>query len=674
MRLGAVTVTNFKAFAGEHQISFPDRGPDRPVYLIGGLNGTGKTSLTHAVAVALHGERAAGLPALFRAGRDARKHYERWLRDAFNRHAQQAGADQMSASVQLTDATTTITVTRSWWFDVAGGFDEEHLEAREDARSGESTLLAGEAAQQLIDELLPRHLLDFAIFDAEQLRRLDDTLSAAAVRTALDRLLNLDSVERVRTELARITTERRLAQADPGQQQAYEALRRRLSATRTDRSRLTEQLGQAEVEHERLQHELDQLAGTLDTALATATPGQITGDLITLRERRSSLRARISRHLSDWLYLWPALGDLPHLIDDVQAQRDLRTGRERLKLRREAVDTLVDQLTTDRALRRRVGGPALTEIRSWLQGVADERQHDLDATIVHAQQLPLADFTDAELDDIDAAASAGLRDLTDVAELAVDLRRVDQRISELEALLATADRSSTTAQLLRRRDELHILLGEQRATGDQLRGELDNVDTAIASLRSQLTRLEQRLTITDTDRQWVETAEATVAALDAFVAEARAEASQQVQSRMLRNLRVLFRKDHLVHDVHIDPTTHVTRLLDGDGRDVALPSAGEHQLAAMAFIDAVLAAAHNPLPVFVDTPLARLDSHHRRTVVCDFWPALGRQVIVLSTDEEVVDELLTLAAPSLAGTYRLDCDDTGRSTITSREYLQEVAS
>lgn len=674
MRLAALSVTNFKSFAGEHDIGFPDRGPSKRIYLVGGLNGAGKTSLSQAAVLALHGERAAGLPGLFRPGRGARDRYRVWLQAAFNRHARSAGEDQMRVATRFDDKRARITITRSWWFDASGVFLEEQIEVREDI-GRETALLVGDEAQAVIDGLLPRHLLDFAIFDGERVRRLDDTLSATAVRGALDRLLNLDAVERMRTEIERLARERRLARADNAQLEHYQSHLTKMEEHSARRASLAGDLARAEERQERMQRELDELATNFDAALtATSSSGQMSADLVTLRESRGALKARLGRHLSEWLYLWPALDTLPLLADDVAVEREQRTGRDRLKLEVEAVASLVDDLAKDRRLRRAVGADAMRQFRDWLDASVNGRRADLDAATVEAHACSLSQFTDAELSDIDGALAAARRDLAEIRDLAGDLLRVDRRVREMEDLLAAADRDGATAQLLRRRDELNVLLGEQRAVADRLRADLDGLDRELGSVRSQLAHVEQRLSVSEDDNRWLATADATVAALDEFLAEARAEASFAVRDRMVRNLGVLLRKENLVADVVIDPDTHVTRLLGDDGTDVELPSAAEHQLAAMAFIDAVLAAADNPIPIFVDTPLARLDSHHRRAVVRDFWPSLGRQVIVLSTDEEVVDDLFVFAEPSLAATYRIDCDRDGRSAVAVNEYLEVAAS
>ena len=361
-------VTNFKSFAGEHRVALPDRGPRKPVYLFGGLNGSGKTSLAQATVLALHGERSAGLPGLFEPGRGARDRYRKWLSAAFNQLARAAGEDQMRATAQLADGRARLTITRSWWFDAAGTFREEQLEVREDDSSG-TTLLVGEDAQALIDQLLPRHLLDFAVFDGERVRNLDDTLSATAVRSALDRLLNLDAVERMRSDIERLARERRLVHANADQLGAHLKVRQQLSERSAERSRTAKLLARAEEDQDRMQRELDHLASTFDAALSAApTSGQLSADLVSLRERRSALRSRLGRHLGEWLYLWPALGSLGPLGDDIAAQREQRNGRDRSKLELETVANLTDRLAVDRVLRRRVGAPRSASSKNGSRG------------------------------------------------------------------------------------------------------------------------------------------------------------------------------------------------------------------------------------------------------------------------------------------------------------------
>ena len=44
------------------------------------------------------------------------------------------------------------------------------------------------------------------------------------------------------------------------------------------------------------------------------------------------------------------------------------------------------------------------------------------------------------------------------------------------------------------------------------------------------------------------------------------------------------------------------------------------------------------MPYIVDTPFARIDKEHRGKILDRFFKRLNGQVIILSTDEEIVDE------------------------------------
>lgn len=677
MRLVALGLYNFKSFAGDHRIEFPDRGASKSLYLFGGLNGAGKTSLTHAIALTLYGERAGGFHGLFAAGRDARKAYREWLRAAFNQGAQDAGGDQMKTWVHLADGTTELIVSRAWWFNAAGAFVEERLEVREDVRSGlkvQSSLRVQEEAQAVVDQIFPRHLLDFVMFDGERSGSLDATLSAGAVRHALDRLLNLDAVERTRVEIERLAKKRRRTGADTRRLQAYEILQGELEEASRERSELADKLLHVETEEQHMQEEVEQLSIAFETALqGEPSLGTVSSDLTSLLAALGTRKSRLARVLGEWLYLWPALSILPELVGEVTSHQLHRANRTHHQLEIRTAESLADRFAGDQEIARQIGETAKTQVQAWFGVCLEELREVLVLDSSGPSHSNLVQFSDADLSEIQSGVEAVPRDLIEVQELAMDLCRLDDGVQHLRRVLALGDNEGAAGRLLRRRDELNILLGKQGALADQLRNQLATLDAHREALHSQLDAMEVELSA-EADESWLRLATATAAALEEFLAQSREAASVVVRDRMLQNLRRLLHKDSFVRDVSIDPRTYATRLLGADGTDVELPSAAEQQLIAMAFIDAILGASEYPLPVFVDTPLARLDGDHRRAVVRDFWPNLGRQVVVLSTDEEVVGDLLVLAEPALAARYRVECDDAGVSSVSMDEYLETVAS
>ena len=80
------------------------------------------------------------------------------------------------------------------------------------------------------------------------------------------------------------------------------------------------------------------------------------------------------------------------------------------------------------------------------------------------------------------------------------------------------------------------------------------------------------------------------------------------------------------------------------------------------------------LPTVIDTPLGRLDSSHRQLLVERYFPNAGRQVLLLSTDEEIDEGLLRVLSPSIGVSYRLQHNDDGDWTLAVPGYFWEAES
>jgi DNA sulfur modification protein DndD len=147
-------------------------------------------------------------------------------------------------------------------------------------------------------------------------------------------------------------------------------------------------------------------------------------------------------------------------------------------------------------------------------------------------------------------------------------------------------------------------------------------------------------------------------ALDGIVKDAIPGQIEAVSAAMTRAFRAMSHKD-IVQQVAIDEACNV-QLLSRSGRDVrelAL-SAGEQQIFAQALISAIAEISQRSFPIIVDTPLGRLDDAHRAGVLRHFTDR-ENQVILLSTDTEVVGPYLDLIRPRLAATYHVEHEHDG---------------
>lgn len=118
-------------------------------------------------------------------------------------------------------------------------------------------------------------------------------------------------------------------------------------------------------------------------------------------------------------------------------------------------------------------------------------------------------------------------------------------------------------------------------------------------------------------------------------------------------------KDYLLSSVQIDPADLSVQLKSVSGTLLKLNefSAGERQLYAMSLLWALRLVSNLPLPLAIDTPLARLDETHRLRFIHDYIPQVSDQVVLFATDAEIDMGLLEEAWFEIARVYLLNFDE-----------------
>ncbi len=130
----------------------------------------------------------------------------------------------------------------------------------------------------------------------------------------------------------------------------------------------------------------------------------------------------------------------------------------------------------------------------------------------------------------------------------------------------------------------------------------------------------------------------------------------RMESLMLESFCKLLRKTDLVRDIKINPETFEAKLTSRDGKMLPFDrlSAGEKQLLATSLLWGLARASGRPVPTIIDTPLGRLDSSHRRHLIERYFPNASHQVLLLSTDEEIVGPYYSALKPFITRTYLLE--------------------
>ena len=135
----------------------------------------------------------------------------------------------------------------------------------------------------------------------------------------------------------------------------------------------------------------------------------------------------------------------------------------------------------------------------------------------------------------------------------------------------------------------------------------------------------------------------------------------------------LANKKNLIDRVEMDPVTLDLSYINANGETVnkASLSAGEKQLMVISLLWALALCSKKKLPVIIDTPLSRLDSAHRVSLIQTYFPQASEQTIILSTDSEIDQNYYEIMKDDIGDEFTLIYDDVSKSTTIRYGYFME---
>ena len=99
-------------------------------------------------------------------------------------------------------------------------------------------------------------------------------------------------------------------------------------------------------------------------------------------------------------------------------------------------------------------------------------------------------------------------------------------------------------------------------------------------------------------------------------------------------------------------------------------SKGEKQIYILCLIWAIIKSSGVQIPFIIDTPYARIDETHRNALTNTYLPNISQQVIILSTNKEIDNELYKVIKPYVCDEYLLLYNTNLRKTEVKNGYFE----
>lgn len=672
MRLRRLELLNFGMYRGRQEIDLLPRtrgNRTRPIVLVGGQNGAGKTTILDAVRLCLYGKLALG-------ARVSDAEYYRYLRERFHRNPDML-IPVSYASVKLefdyahAGIRKTYEVQRTWEAKGENGVTEKMRVQRDgqDLEEVESAIWP-----EFVRSLVPLGVSQLFFFDGEKIKRLaEEDTQSTELADSIKALLGLDLIERLQDDLD-IYVSRFVKKTATGSRATRLAeIDASIRSLTEDENRIR---GEREAFELRAAAIADEIASVEET-LAQRGEG-LSAQRTTLTRRKAELggaRDSTQKELRALCEGALPMALCPNTIASLRRQLTSEARFETWSAARDEVALALDEVA------RFIGGPIAKRLKLSV-AVRDALKAEIlnKKTELTAPPPELEDI--AVLHGLAPRAVQAMLHLiqTGVPQAAIAAHELVERLKGIEHQLHNVERSlkrapgdDEMAPLIRQLSSLQEEAASLALQINLRKEDEQQLRNSIETLRREQRRLEEQEQKAGEAAGRLALARNSRRVLDDYLQRLTTRKVEQLREATRSCFKVLCRKEDLVEDLRIDPLTFEVTLFGKGG--VVVPkdglSAGEKQIYAISLLWALSKISGRPLPLIVDTPLGRLDRAHRQFLVERYFPVAAHQVIILSTDTEIDQSYFELLKPFVSHSVHLRSNVGGWTEAAAGYFWEE---
>ncbi len=684
MHLRAIELRDWRSYR-HARFEFPIPSGKRNVILVRAPNEHGKTSFFEAISLGLFGREGLFLVPRARVATNGELSerqaitYSQFLAGALHRRAVAQGRQSCSVTLDFEDDEgERIEMTRKWHFTSSGQhkpyddelFIYEGVGRRPVAPPAAVTDRDGWYREFIAQTFLPAALAEFFLFDGEQVQRYANRGMAAQVRQGIEGLLGLPVLRSLKESLLKYAQAKRAGASAPSDG-TVKVVQAEIARLESDIAEHRKKLTEATALLPALEAESDELIRQLGTG-GEGTMAMV-GELYKEEERHRAEAERATEALKTLL-----MGDVALALAGTQLRtatiarmqsekilENWEAGRNQgsVNLERYVAD-LVNRLSAITPPIDAVGRAAIVaEVRNawhalWFpapEGCAESYLHTALRGLSRERAVErLESVGNRSVSELNSVVSS-IRSSVDIAEA-----KKRERL-ELEQTAPEAERLSERLKVVGEE------IGRLRLQRDTSQNAISAVEGQLAAKRAEFGRYTDSIGRGAPALRKAVQAESVAALIDEILVDAVPTQVGAIAEAMTRAWKSMAHMADRVDRIEITSECEVLMLnRKGENLHEIEKSAGASQVFTQALIWAVTHVSGQSFPFVVDTPLARLSRDQRLGVLKTFTDRPG-QVILLSTDEEVVGEKLDAIRNRVSVAYQLRVRNEDGVSVTTVE-------
>ena len=634
-------INNFGVYSGKQNFDLSTK-EKKPVILIGALNGSGKTTFLQAIDFVLYGKFSNFFYS-------QKLSYENFLKKNINKNNYDEGAQvELVFFRKYKGKNEKFKISRNWKA-IGKKIKEEFFVFIDDVYDEDIT----KDWDNFVDQILPSRVASLFFFDGEKIEQLADLeQSKVVLKKAINSLLGLEIVDQLNIDVDEFQKRSVLQLKTNEEKKNINKLKKEVDGFEDRIREIDESIVKVEDELAKKASDIRELNVVLSQKGISyyEKKQEYEKELQVIDEKRTEINDELVKLASGDLPLLVVKKELAAMVDQSKSLLENQNKTDSQKKNNDLIESISSFVLKNSK------DDKFT--KNFEKFVSDKKIND--TTILDNENLlPNLNYQDLNSllnHNLDTAEKDIKKKINTINKLEEEYEKISQLINKIP----TDDEIKPLIDKLEAHQKDEAKLVTKKNILDEQRG---HINGPLIKINIELKKEYEKKTTQDLvnldKKRFVDYSVRIKDVLSTFHVKALDFHIKRLEKLILECFKSLHRKKDFIKSIKIDTSTFDLQVFEAKNVqvDTDILSAGERQLLAVAILWGLAKASSSAAPTVIDTPLGRLDSEHRLNLVEQYFPTASKQVILLSTDEEINQKYHKYMKPYLARSYKIEYDE-----------------
>lgn len=674
MRINKIILNNFRQYYGCISIDI-DTADDKNIVLIGGKNGFGKTNFLISLVWCLYGEKITQIDDSFKREVQKETNYQKFIKQSLNWTSKDEGNNEFSVEIQIDEVAypanlkvsdNKIVIRRS--------FNVHEIEESLSILNSDGIELfqdADDKVSYINDYIIPLEAAKFVFFDAEKIAswaELSTKDEGNVLNDALGKLLGLDLYENLKEDFLTYTNNLKKEGTSANIKEQIINKEKAVELNKDKIEKIDLQSALNETSKKELKDKIKQYQIFLNQnskkETSTINREDLLNEIAILQEKKKEFETRFNE-LSELAPLAILGGKIEEVIEQIELQNQSQNDLENNEEMKRKLDNFIENLFNKPP--EPEDGTMTFKNKIFYSEKAQGLLNNLFEVSEKTESLEFEiDLNNADKELIIKTSQILKQQTKEIFETTIsEFNSVQIAITDKEKQLKSLDsdlEDESVLEVLTKKDETERKLEKIIAENGALEIQKEKLLKDNVRLNQQYNILLQKSSGNQIIKSKISATKKFIDSLQTFIDVQKRNKKESLADSLLSELRKLMHKmqnngSGFIEDARIDILPDgkglKVSILDSDGNEIPKESfsTGEKQIYISCLIKAILNESIQNFPIFIDTPLGRLDHEHIENILNNYYPNLSNQVVLLATNNEITPRRFNSIDTKVAKSY-----------------------